>query len=88
MARAYMSLREVEKHVPEMRKLGVSKVARSPRGFVTAYRRAGGRPERLSEGWRKKREGFVSRHMAQYCKHPTKRRKLALYAWAYRPRCK
>jgi hypothetical protein len=60
---------------------------------MTAYRRAGGDPNRLSEHWARKRDNFVSRHMAQVKAHgeplwqdgvPT-RRHLALIMWAYSP---
>lgn len=81
----YMSLDEVESYLPEMRALGVSEVARSPRGFIAAYRRAGGRPSGLSERWRVKRHGFIRRHLVQYRENPTPRRRLALRAWAYEP---
>lgn len=93
MAYKYLSLRKMEGYIPLMRALGVSEVARSKRGFVTAYRRAGGRPDRLSEYWRNRRDNFVKRHMAQVKKRreplfeegiPT-RRHLALIAWAYSP---
>lgn len=80
-----------------MKRLGVSKVARSPRGFLAAYKKAQGRPERLSDTWDEKREAFIKRHMAQVKKRkeplwetargkkqPT-RRHLALIAWAYSP---
>jgi len=80
-----MSLKAIKGYEPEMKRLEVSEVARSPRGFLTRYKRVGGDKERLSEGWRAKREAFIARHMAQYEKKPTKRRKLALIAWAYRP---
>lgn len=68
-----------------MRALGVSKVARSPRGFLTAYKRVGGSPSKLSEAWKRKRNGFIARHLAQYNVNPILRRKLALIAWAYMP---
>lgn len=79
-----LSLKTIRKHEPEMRRLGVSKVARSPRGFLTAYKRAGS-PSRLSPGWKRKREGFIARHGEQYKRNPTKRRRLALIAWAHDP---
>lgn len=72
---------------------GVSEVARSPRGFLAAYGRAGGNPDSLSDYWYDRRNGFVARHMAQVRKHgellwkdgaPT-RRHLALAVWAYSP---
>jgi len=54
----------VEAHVPEARREGVSKVARSDRGFVGVYRKHGTedrmREARVSEGgdytWGKKRQ--------------------------------
>lgn len=88
----FMGLREVERWVPEARRRGVSAVARSARGFLTAYRRAGGDPSRLSEAWMRKRAGFIARHVAQMRRRgervrgpdgrPT-RRALALAMWAY-----
>lgn len=59
----------------EARRTGVSQVATGPRGFLEAYRRAGGEPEALGyysapsstcvESWRTRRNNFVARHMAQ-----------------------
>lgn len=86
MAHKFMPLAEIKKSEPEMKRLKVSEVARSPRGFLTAYKKAGGRPDRMSEHWRNKREGFIARHNAQYQTNKTPRRKLALIAWAYRPK--
>ena len=90
----YLTLDEIEPWVPFMAALGVSEVARSQDGFLPAYRRAGGSPKALPEAWRRKREGFIKRHMAQVLKRdealfdkkgmPT-RRHLALIAWAYSP---
>ena len=82
----YISLQTVEKYIPEMEVRGVSEVARSPRGFISAYRRAGGKPSNLSTFWRVKRNGFIARHLATYkpdSKH--ERQRLALIAWAYMP---
>jgi len=90
---AWLSGEVIEPLVPEMRARGVSEVARSPRGFLTAFRRAGFDPNKLSAEWRDKRDNFVARHMAQVRKngenlwnqgHPTNRH-LALVAWAYSP---
>lgn len=81
----FMPLSKIKEKEPEMRRLKVSEVARSPRGFLTAYKRVGGNPDRLSEVWKNKRRGFIARHKVQYDKNPTKRRKLALQAWAYNP---
>jgi hypothetical protein len=80
----YLSLTEIKKLEPDMRKLKVSEVARSPRGFLTAYKRVGGNPDKLSPEWKKKRDGFIKRHKAQL-KPGEKRRTLALQAWAYNP---
>lgn len=79
-----LSLKTIKKYEPEMREKGVSKVARSPRGFLTAYKRAGS-PEKLSDEWKKKRLAFLKRHGVQYKKHPTRRRRLAMIAWAKDP---
>jgi hypothetical protein len=79
-----LSLKTIKKHESEMRRLGVSEVARSPRGFLTAYKRAGS-PSKLSENWKRKRRGFIARHGKQYKKNPTKRRRLALIAWGHDP---
>ena len=78
-----------------MEERGVLKVARSPRGFLTAYRKAKGRSNRLDSYWRQRREAFIARHEAQLRQRgerllgtdglPT-RRHLALIAWAYSPR--
>ena len=83
----FMALREIARYEPQMRKRGVSAVARSPRGFLTAYKRSGG-AKRLSAYWRQRREGFIKRHLAQYKKNRERaggRRWLALVAWAYKP---
>ena len=86
-----LPLRTVLAWEPLMEELGVSEVARSPRGFLREYER---RRSGISEHWRRRREGFVSRHMAQLVGNdeplydrlgrPT-RRHLALVAWAYSP---
>ena len=77
-----------------MRAQGVSMVARSPRGFLTAWKRAGGNVAKLSPYWQRRRAGFIARHVAQLEKRgeplrdrlgrPT-RRHLALIAWAMSP---
>lgn len=80
----YMTLAQIRKYEPEMKRLKVSEVARSPRGFLTAYKRAG-KSSALAESWHNRRYGFIRRHLAQYKANPTRRRKLALQAWAYNP---
>lgn len=79
-----MSLSAVLKYEPEMKRLGVSEVARSPRGFLTAYKKLD-RMIRHSDKWMAKRSGFIARHLVQYRRNPTYRRWLALVAWAYKP---
>ena len=73
-------LEEVLLYEPDMKRLGVSKVARTPKGFLGVYKR-----NMLDDVWIKRREAFIKRHLAQYVKKPTMRRWLALMAWAYKP---
>jgi hypothetical protein len=89
-----MTTDEIARWVPLMRRWRVSEVARSPRGFLRAFARAGGDPDQLTPEWRDRRNAFVARHMAQVKLRreplfhgglPT-RRHLALIAWAYSPR--
>ena len=94
----YLDLDTIEKAVPAMEQQGVSEVARSKRGFLTAYRKAKGDPVALQhafdphsgENWFQRRDNFVARHRAQLDGtgwkggEPT-RRHLALVAWAYSP---
>jgi hypothetical protein len=89
-----LPLRVVLRYLDLMEARGVSEIARSPRGFVAAYRRAGGDLSRLTSDWIRRRQGFVARHMAQvlYREEPLfeeggdpTRRHLALIAWAYSP---
>lgn len=79
-----LSLKTIKKYEPEMREKGVSRVARSPRGFLSAYKRAGS-PDKLSDEWKRKRKAFLARHGAQYKKNPTRRHRLAMIAWADDP---
>lgn len=79
-----LSLKTISKYEPDMKRLKVSEVARSPRGFLTAYKRAGNE-KNLSENWKRKRKAFIARHLPQYEDNPTYRRRLALIAWAYDP---
>jgi len=81
----YMTLSEIKQYEPAMERLKVSEVARSPRGFLTYFKKIGGRSDRASDYWRQKRNGFIARHLAQYNLKPTYRRFLALAAWAYKP---
>ena len=79
-----LSLKTISKYEPEMEDLKVSEVARSSRGFLTAYKKAGS-ASNLNDYWKNRRLGFIARHNAQYKKNPTHRRRLALIAWAYDP---
>lgn len=90
----YLPLSTVLRYESKAAARGVSEVARSSRGFLTAYKAAGGKAASLPENWRRKRDGFVARHKAQLEAHgeplfddsgrPT-RRHLALIMWAYSP---
>lgn len=81
----WLSLSEIRKYEPEMQRLRVSVVARSPRGFLTAYKRWHRLSTDVRDKWIIKRNAFIARHLAQYRKNPTYRHWLALVAWAYRP---
>lgn len=73
---------------------GVSEVARSERGFMSAYREAEGDWNALDSWWQNRRNNFVKRHVAQmetngeplWDEHgmPT-RRHLGLIMWAHSP---
>lgn len=90
----FLSLRCLERWLPEAAARGVSEVARSERGFVAAYRAVRGDPRRLPTEWRRKRAAFLARHEAQRRAgreplygadgRPT-RRHLALIMWAWSP---
>lgn len=90
----YLPLSVIDALEPMAKRLGVSEVARSPRGFLAAYRHARGDRRRLSVDWIARRNGFLARHLAQLeGRHeplvdasgaPT-RRHLALIMWAYSP---
>lgn len=84
-----LSLAVVTRFEREARAQGVSEVARSLRGFLTAYKNG-----KLDSQWCRRRAAFIKRHMAQVRKRneplwnaqgrPT-RRHLALVMWAYSP---
>ena len=85
-----MSLAEVERWIPAAKAQGVSKVARSGRGFVEQLRKAGS-VAKLPDAWKRKRQAFIARHMAQtkgeqlWKGGRPSRRALALMMWAFRP---
>ena len=94
MAYHWLSLTMVKRYEARARRLGVSQVARSPRGFFRAYEAAGGSarvmnttrvPGYPNQTWGQRRANFIARHLAQYRRQPTERRRLALLMWAYRP---
>ena len=87
-----MSYRQASKYEGQAKELGVSKVARSSRGFMREYERAGSSRSmkaRLVPGknqtWGSRRDAFIKRHIVQYKKNPTKRRWLALIMWGFMP---
>lgn len=88
----WLDLDLVKKFEPMAAARGVSEVARSARGFLTAFKKAGGDPDSLSAEWREKRDNFLARHYEQmkdeeYFEEdgtPT-RRHLALIMWAGSP---
>jgi hypothetical protein len=88
----WMRLSTAKRAKPFAAKRGVSKVARSQRGFMTQYERAGS-AKKLPADWKRNRRNFVNRHMAQVRSNkealwnngePTDRH-LALAMWAYTP---
>ena len=88
----WVSYHEASRYLDEAARLRVSIVARSSKGFMGRFKRntniasfcrslvAPGK----QETWGTRRRNFIARHMAQYKKHKTKRRWLALMMWAYR----
>jgi hypothetical protein len=86
-----MSYAAAHRWEPEAARRGVSKVARGRGGFMRAYQKAG-RFSKLSDEWKRKRAGFIARHLAQakgerlWKNGEPSRRALALIMWAYMPR--
>lgn len=87
-----MSYASASRYEPMAKAKNVSAVARSGRGFMRAYEKAGSWAN-LDQWWKDRRDNFVSRHMAQVRQrgeklwkngHPS-RRALALLMWAYMP---
>jgi hypothetical protein len=81
-----MSLSQIKQKEPDMKRLKVSEVARSPRGWLTYYKKIGGDVNKVNQHRRKEREAFIARTLPSYKNKPTPRRKLALQAWAYNPK--
>lgn len=82
---SWLPLSEIVRYEPEMKRLKVSTRARSASGFLSEYKRVGGDPDKMSDWWKRRRDGFVARHMSQYKYDRGYRRWLSLIAWAYRP---
>ena len=93
MVYEWMPVEEVEAMLPTIEAAGVSKVARSPRGFIAAYRRMRSPlqmmiaevPEHEPQTWAQRRDAFIARALPVYTANPTHRRALSLIAWAYMP---
>lgn len=97
---AYLRLSIVERIEPHAARAGVSEVARSPRGFLAAYKLASGEPAMMGRNpdtqklWLDERRNFIKRQVQQAKKNreafwtpegqPT-RRHLMLMIWAYTP---
>lgn len=84
-----MSKQEVLSYLPTIIQYGVSERARKPDGFLSVYL-SGKDIDKLMYPGKKhsyvvEREQFIKRHLAQYNKQKTIRRKLSLIAWAYNP---
>ena len=69
----------------------VSEVARGPGGFMDVYSREK-TPARMAaamysktQSWGQRRTNFIKRHLPQYVRKKTRRRRLALIMWAYDP---
>ena len=91
----WMTYASAHAYEAEAARLGVSRVARAPKGFMREYEKAKTAaamqrrplPSGVRGGatWEEKRNGFIARHLKQYREHPTYGRYLALIMWAYRP---
>ena len=89
----WMTVEEVEAMLPTIEAAGVSKVARSPRGFIAAYRRIRSPlqmmiaevPDLVTQTWAQRRDAFIARALPAYNAKPTHRRALSLIAWAFMP---
>jgi len=85
-----LSLNQILKYEDEMKQLKVSEVARKPSGFLGQYKQHktfdNFKDKQVPNGkinWGEKRNAFIDRHLAQYRKNPTERRRLALLAWGF-----
>jgi hypothetical protein len=95
----YMSYQEIETYLPDIEKYDVSKTARgiirsntTDKGFLEVYKNIKNPADLYNkkmatekQSWGKRRDDYISRHLVQYNRMPTLRRKLSLIAWAYKP---
>jgi hypothetical protein len=93
MSHRFLPLSTIKRYEPLARTRKVSEVARGPGGFLPVYKQAGFAAA-LPDYWKRKREAFIARHMAQVegrnepLWNPDgrpSRRHLALIMWAYSP---
>ena len=93
MVYEWMPIEEVEAMLPTIEAAGVSAVARSPRGILSAYRRIRSPllmmiepvPDHETQTWAQRRDAFIARALPVYNANPTHRRALSLIAWAFMP---
>jgi hypothetical protein len=86
----YTSLKFIQNNIPEMKKLKVSVKARSKGQFIDQFTKANGNYKNMPEFWQRKRDSFIARtkeseRLHQLKGHNTKRQRLSLIAWAYKP---
>lgn len=81
MSYPFLPKSELIRWMPEIERLKVSEVARSPGQFIDQYLNN----DILNNYWLDKRHKFIARTLAAYNKKPTYRRYLSLIAWAYMP---
>jgi hypothetical protein len=84
-----MSKQEVLSYLPTIVQYGVSERARKPDGFLSVYVSGKDINKLMYPGknhsYAVEREQFIKRHLAQYNKQKTIRRKLSLIAWGFNP---
>lgn len=78
----FIPIEEIQRYLPLIHKLGVSKKATSKNQFLEMYKK---HHVQLPTNWLIKRENFINRHFAQYKVYPSLRRRLALIVWAFDP---
>lgn len=88
-----LSLNQILNFEDDMKKQKVSEVARKPSGFLGQYKKHktfdNFKNNKVPNGkinWEEKRNAFIDRHLVQYKKNPTERRRLALAVWGFQPK--